>query len=288
MPPTPQKPILRAEDLGVVLAPTRFTERPREILRSISLQVAPGESLAILGGTGSGKSILCRALTRLVQDLPIRELRGAVWFENRNLLETGPSQLAQLRGNRIAHLLQNAGDQFHPHLTIAQHFKLLFQEKFGGRTDQADHAMDSLYQIGIVDPDELLRERVFPRELDAATRQRIMIALTLSCEPDVLIADEPVAELEGRSLARIGEVFERRKRERGLAVLVTTGRMPWAERLGDTIGVLDQGTIVESGSYQQLVYEAKHPSTRAFLEGTLHPGRSRERLVPQHKETRAP
>lgn len=270
---------LRMEDLWLSLAPGPFSDAPREVLRGLTLAIPRGVSVAVLGSTGSGKSLLCRAATAFLHGVPVKELKGAVWFEGRNLLEAGQARLMKIRGAQIGHLLQNAHEHFHPRLTIAQHFDLLLRQKrprLGGRTE---HAMSYLYRAGIVDPDELLLGRVFPGELEVMTRQKIMIAMVLACEPDLLVADEPTAEFDSQSVARLAHGLERLKRERGLAILFATGWLRRAEQFGDKVAVLDQGVIAEIASPGNLSLSSENPQVQAFVAGDPVAGRPRERLL---------
>lgn len=278
-----EKPVLRIDHLRLTLAPGRYSSHPKEILRGVSLEIPRGTSLAVLGATASGKTLLCRAVTRFLEQLPVREISGSVWFDGRDLLEAGQSELFQIRGSRIGHLLQNAHEHFHPWLTIAQHFELLLRQKLGRVPDWRSHAARYLYRVGVVDPDEMLLERVFPEELNVMMRQRIMIALVLSSEPDLLVADEPVAEFDSSAVAQMAAAIESLKRERGLSVLFATGQVRRAEQFGDRVAVLDQGRIAESAPPRALFREGSLGITGAFVDGTLVAGKPKERLL-AHRE----
>ena len=277
-------PVLRIDDLRLTLSPARFPGPPNEVFRGLCLEIPRGVSVAVLGTTGSGKTLLCRAVTRLFHQLPVREIKGSVSFANQNLLETSQAKLSQIRGSRIGHVLQDAHEHFHPRLTISQHFHLLLHPKF--RKQQSgwtEHAMHYLYRVGIVDPDELLQERVFPGELDVRLRQKIMIALALAREPELLVADEPTAEFDSHSVDRVASALEALKRERGLSVLFATGRVRRAEQFGDRIAILDQGVIAECAPPRDLFREGGKDITGAFLDGTAVAGKPKERLLAHRK-----
>lgn len=271
--------LLRIENVRLTLPAGRVGSPPREVLRGVSLAIPRGVSVALLGTSGSGKTLLCRAVTRFFDRVPVREVTGSIWFDGRNLLAAGQAELFQIRGARIGHLLQNAHEHFHPWLTIAQHFELFLGQKPGTIPDRVAHAASYLYRVGVVDPDELLQERVFPEELDVASRQRIMIALVLSGEPDLLVADEPTAEFDRSSVARIAGAVESLKRQRGLSVLFATGQVRRAEQFGDLVAILDEGQIVDCAPPAKLFGEAKEEITGAFVDGTLIAGRPKERLL---------
>ncbi len=272
-------PILQVKSLKLTLNPSFLADRPKEVLRSVSFELERGRSLAILGQTASGKSLLLRALSRFFHGLPIREVEGQVIFEGKNLLRTNQSKLLALRGPRIAHVLQDAHALFNPRLSIQQHFSMILRIKQRKLKNPLEHTIQHLYNVGIVEPEALLLNHIYPEELDTATRQKLMIASALVCEPDLLIADEPTAEFDSGAVARLVELLEQLKKESGLAVVVATGRVRRAEQFGDRIAILDQGELVECSTPRELFDQAKHESTQAFVEGTLLAGSGRERLL---------
>jgi ABC-type glutathione transport system ATPase component len=272
-------PILEVNALKLTLNPSFLADRPKEVVRSVSFRLERGQSLAILGQTASGKSLLLRSLSRFFHELPIREVDGAVLFEGKNLLRTSQSRLLSLRGSRIAHILQDAHALFNPRITIRQHFDLILRIKQRKRTDPVEHTIRHLYRVGIVEPEALLQRRIYPEELDTATRQKLMIASALVCEPHLLIADEPTAEFDSGTVASFVELLEQLKKDNGLAVVVATGRVRRAEQFGDRIAVLDQGELVECSTPRELFNEGQHLATRSFAEGTLLAGSGRERLL---------
>lgn len=272
-------PILEINDLRLALNATSFTGKPRQVLDGVSLQLAEGESVSLLGRTSSGKSVLLRAITRFFSGIPVREVAGEVLFGGENLLKVSESRLLAVRGTKIAYILQNAHQKLNPQLTITQHFDLLLKHNRSDVKDRRQHAIDYLYRAGVVDPEAIIGRPVHPEELETASKQKIMIASALCCEPKVLIADEPTAEFDSGSVAHIVRLFEQLKRERGLAVIVATGRVRRAEQFGDRIGVLEQGRLVESAAPRKLFDAGEHPATRAFVDGTLLAGATRERLV---------
>jgi len=272
------KPILSVENLRVTLG-TLFGGKAVPVLEGVSFELPRGKSLALLGRTGSGKSVLLRAMTRFFHGLPIRQVDGSVTFEGQNLLKASQGKLFQIRGTRISHVLQNAHALFNPQLTIRQHFELLLQFNRPAITDRIGHATQFLYRVGIVDPERMLEHRCYPDELDTATRQKIMIASALCGEPDILLADEPVTEFDSSSVALILDLFEKLKKERGMSILTATGRVRRAEQFGDQIAILEGGRIVETAPPKQIFDAGKHLAARAFGEGTLLAGAERQRLI---------
>ncbi len=273
------EPILSVRALEVTFQPASLGETPRRILRDVSFDLEAGQSLAILGASGGGKSVLLRGLTRFFHGLPLWQADGEVWFDGENLMKMGQNRLFAVRGGRIAYLLQDANALLNPQLTIQQHFRLLLRFKQRKLTGRLEHAMQYLYLAGVVEPEELLLARVFPDELDVETRQRIMIASALACEPDILLADEPTQEFDSGGVRRFVEVLEGLKRERGMAVVVSTGRLRRAEQLGDAITALHDGKLTEPLTPKSFFQEREDPVIRAFVDGTLLAGSGRERLL---------
>ncbi|MEO0444908.1 MAG: ATP-binding cassette domain-containing protein, partial [Verrucomicrobiota bacterium] len=196
----------------------------------------------------------------------------------RNLLLESQASLFRLRTKKVVHLLQNAGEHFHPRLTIAQHFGL-GRKGVGGKAEETDHLMRYLYLVGVVDPDSFLFDEVYAAELDGMTRQKLMIASALAKEPAVLIADEPTTALDHVSAEQLVHALETLKNQHGLAVLLATGRVRRAEHFGDEVAVLADGTIVESGPPRILFERATEKATQEFAKGTLLSGQGRERLL---------
>ena len=271
--------LLEVSDLKLALNPGSFTTRSLPILNDLSFKLDRGASLAVLGRTGSGKSLLLRAITKFFLGISVREIRGKVVFEGDNLLKRTQWRLRELRGSQIAYLLQDAHSLFNPQLSIRQHFKLLMRFKNPDVADPLEHVIQYLYRVGIVDPEAILERGCFPEQLDTATRQKIMIASALVGEPKLLLADEPTSEFDSGTVAHILTLFDKLKHERGMSMIVTTGRVRRAEQFGDEIAILEDGTIVERGEPKELFEYGRHESTRAFIDGTLLAGHPRERLV---------
>lgn len=235
--------------------------------------------MAILGRTASGKSLLLRAITRFFHELPIREVEGEIWFEGKNLLKTSNQKLLNIRGSRIAYVLQNAHQNFNPRLTIRQHFEILLKFNRPKVKDRLAHAIFYLYKVGILDPESLIEKRCFPVELDIENRQLVMIASALACEPRLLILDEPAAEFDSNTVAHLVDMLEELKHDTGMSVLMATGRVRRAEQFADQIAVLEKGELVEIATPRQLFESGREDATRAFVDGTLLAGHERERLV---------
>jgi len=272
--------VLRVSNLGL-----KLDGREAPVLDRVSFDILEGESMAFLGRTGSGKSMLLRALTAFFHGVPVKETKGKVLFEGQNLLTCSHSHLFDVRATKIAYVLQNAHELFNPHLTIRQHFDLILRHNKPKLEDRRQQAIDYLYHVGIVDPEEIIDARYFPEELDVRSRQKIMIASALCCEPKILLADEPTAEFDSVAVSILVKLLEKLKKEKGLAVVWTTSRLRRAEQFGDFIGVLDQGSLVESQEPRQLLRSREHEATREFVDGTLVTGQKRERLVSTSTDT---
>tara|TARA_R110002096_G_scaffold316010_13_gene510408 strand:+ start:3352 stop:4209 length:858 start_codon:yes stop_codon:yes gene_type:complete len=283
----PSEHILSVNDLRLELHPPSLSQPPRQILDGVTFDLARGSSLAILGRTASGKSLLLRAITRFFHELPVRSVEGEIWFEGKNLLRTSNQKLLNIRGARIAYILQNAHQNFNARLSIRQHFDILLRFNRPKIKDRAAHAIFYLYKVGILDPEALIEKRCFPVELDIETRQLVMIASALACEPRLLIMDEPAAEFDSNTVAHLVDMLEDLKLERGMSVLMGTGRVRRAEQFADLIAVLEKGELVEIATPRQLFESGREDATRAFVDGTLLAGHERERLVAHYYHSRS-
>ena len=155
--------ILEISDLRLTLSAGAFAQKQRPVLDGVSLQLGEGESVSLLGRTSSGKSVLLRAVTRYFRGLPLRSVEGEIHFEGENLLKTNQNKLRAIRGTKIAYLLQNAHQLLNSQLTIAQHFNLLIKNNRPDINKRPDRAIESLYQVGVVDPEPLQHHlRILP------------------------------------------------------------------------------------------------------------------------------
>ena len=246
----------------------------------ISFDLMEGESLALVGESGCGKSITALSIMRLIPSPPGRILAGAVRFMGDDLLLQDEKTMRDIRGNRIGMVFQEPMTSLNPVLTIGRQLTEAVQRHLDYDTDTAyARASELLELVGI--PDAGNRLRSYPHEFSGGMRQRVMIAMALSCNPKLLIADEPTTALDVTIQAQILELIQQVQRELGIAVIIITHNLGVVARYVDRINVMYAGRIVERGTLHQVFDEPQHPYTKGLLASVPRLDRPKgERLIP--------
>ena len=267
------QPTLRISDLHTVFRSRGLTVAA---VRGVDLDLHPGEITVLLGESGSGKSVTAKSVMRLYG--ANASFSGAVELEGRDLLSLPPKEMLAVRGAEIAMVPQDPTAALDPLRRIgAQLVEVLRQHKVVPNKAAAQaRALELLDQVGIPDPKRVYRS--FPHELSGGMRQRAVIAIAVSCDPKVLIADEPTTALDVTVQAQILDLFQRLIAELHSAVLLVTHDVGVAEEVGDRVGVMYAGRIVEFGPAAEVLNTPRHPYTRALLDSIPTPGVERGRL----------
>ncbi len=235
-------------------------------LRSVDLEIGAGESVGVLGESGSGKSSLALALLRL---LPrnARVVSGNVEYRGRSLAEFSPAQLREMRGGEVALISQEPALALNPVLPLGRQLAdvLLAHSKLG-REAVSVRCHQMLREVGFSDPDRIMR--AYPHQLSGGQRQRVAIAMALVCRPKLLIADEPLSALDAATQAEILELLQRLKRDLGLAMVFITHNAGVLGALADSIVVMREGEVAARGSLDKLAN-----SSDGYIQGLLFPGR---------------
>jgi peptide/nickel transport system ATP-binding protein len=259
----------------------RFRQRERLIhaVNGVSFALARGEVLGILGESGSGKSVTLRALMRL---LPANcEIDGHIAIEGSDIMAASASRIEELRGNRIAMIFQEPVTALDPVFTIGQQIaETIVRHKGIDRRSAKARALELLERVQI--PSARRRFDAYPHELSGGMRQRAMIALALSCNPSVLLADEPTTALDVTVQIQILLLLRELQRELGMAVIFVTHDVGVAAEVSDRLAVMYAGRFVETGSAAQVLKKRAHPYTEGLLAANLHgvaPG-SRLKTIP--------
>jgi len=247
--------ILRFRDLCVTFGANR-------VVRDMNLTLGRGEVAAIVGESGSGKSASMLAALRL---LPASAATtGSVVFEGADLLALPAKRLDAIRGRRIAIVFQEPMSALDPLFTVGSQVGTILRLKAGlSRRAAAARALDLLGLVGI--PEPARRLRAYPHELSGGQRQRVAIAMAIACEPDVLIADEPTTALDVTVAARILDLLIEIKQRLGMAMIFISHDLGLVRRFADTIHVMRQGEIVESGPAADLISAPRNDYTRMLL-----------------------
>ncbi|MEU9126181.1 ABC transporter ATP-binding protein [Streptomyces sp. NPDC048506] len=235
---------------------------PVRAVDSLGFEVRRGETLGIVGESGSGKSATSLAVMGLHTGA---EVTGSVTLGGRELIGLPERELNRLRGRRMAMVFQDPLSSLHPYYTVGEQIAEHHRVHFGsGRRAARERAVEVLAEVGIPEPRRRAGE--YPHQFSGGMRQRVMIAMGLACEPDLLIADEPTTALDVTVQAQILELIARLQQERGLAVVLITHDLGVVARVAHHVLVMYGGRAAEQASVDALFATPAHPYTRALLD----------------------
>ena len=236
----------------------------------VSFQLKRGETLGIVGESGSGKSVTNLSIIRLVPDPPGKILSGEVVFNGSDLLLLPHEALRKIRGRRIAMIFQDPMTSLNPFMKISRQLMEMTELHLGHTKSQAyEHAIKMLEKVGI--PDARTRANDYPHEFSGGMRQRVMIAMALSCEPELLIADEPTTALDVTIQAQILELIKTLKRETGTSVILITHDLGVVAGMTDHVIVMYAGKIFEQARTTELFSQPGNPYTKGLLRSVPDP-----------------
>src|SRR6266403_3854368 len=236
----------------------------------ISFALKRGETLGIVGESGSGKSVTNLSIIRLIPSPPGKIVSGEVLFAGKNFLALNDEALRHIRGRRIAMIFQDPMTSLNPFMKISRQLMEVTQLHLGHtRTQAYEHAIKMLETVGI--PDARSRIDSYPHEFSGGMRQRVMIAMALSCEPELLIADEPTTALDVTIQAQILELIKRLKAETGASVILITHDLGVVAGMTDRIIVMYAGKVFEQAPTTELFERPGNPYTRGLLRSVPDP-----------------
>jgi peptide/nickel transport system ATP-binding protein len=253
--------LLEVEDLRITFSTGPGLSRPVD---GVSFSVAKGELLALVGESGCGKSLTSLALLRLVPPPGVIAPGSAIRFDGTDLLTLDASALRRVRGRRIAMIFQDPMTSLNPVFTVAEQIieSVRAHQKLS-KPEARARALELLQEVGI--PDPVARLDQYPHQLSGGMRQRVMIAIALASEPELLIADEPTTALDVTVQAQILEVLDRLRAARGMAVLLITHDLGIVAGRADRVAVMYAGRLVEEAPTPALFARPSHPYTRGLL-----------------------
>jgi peptide/nickel transport system permease protein len=275
-------PVPAAEGDGVLALQdlqTEFRVRDRvyRAVGGVSLSVAPGECLGIIGESGSGKSVTALSITGLVASPPGVITGGAVRFNGEDLIGAPYRRLRQVRGDRIAYIFQDPLATLHPLIRVGDQLVEAIQVHHSISTHEArTRALDLLRSVRI--PNVESRVDSYPHEMSGGMRQRVGIAMALANDPDVIIADEPTTALDVTVQAQILSLLNDLRRERGLAIVFITHDFGVVAQLCDRVAVMYAGRIVEEGVTDRVLDNPAHPYTARLIACVPELGEGKRRL----------
>ena len=269
------EPLLEIKNLDVAFDTDRGQVVP---VRDVSLSIFPGQTVALVGESGCGKSVTSLSILRLIPEPPGRILGGQVIMEGRDLLKLSEKEMRSVRGKDIAMIFQEPMTSLNPVYTIGDQIAeaIVLHQQVGTR-EATKIAEQSLRDVGIADPHRRLNE--YPHQMSGGMRQRVMIAMALSCQPKLLIADEPTTALDVTIQAQILELLRKLQRERGMSILLITHDLGVVAENADVVNVMYASRIVESAAVEELFDKPQHPYTEGLFRSVPKLGAHAERLA---------
>lgn len=253
--------LLEVKDLSI-----SFFNKSGEIqaVRGVNYTLRRGEVLGIVGESGSGKSVSSHGILRLTPDTG-KVKSGEILFDGKDILKMSKKEIQELRGNRIAMIFQDPMTSLDPLFTVEyQMNESLKKHTDLDRASRRKRMIELLKMVGINQPERRIKQ--YPYEFSGGMRQRVMIAIALSCNPELLIADEPTTALDVTIQAQIIDLLKELKEKLGMAIIFITHDLGVVSDVCDKIIVMYAGKIVEEGRSRQIFYEKKHPYTEGLLE----------------------
>ena len=230
----------------------------------VSFEVNAGETLGIVGESGSGKSVTNLAMLGLIPQPPGRIAGGTAIYDGQDLLTLSDKQLADIRGRKIAMIFQDPMTSLNPFLTVAEQLTEVTQRHLGHTNAQARAAaIEMLNKVGLPSPEN--RMDSYPHQFSGGMRQRVMIAMALLCEPDILIADEPTTAIDVTIQAQILDLLKELQESKGTAIIMITHSMGVIAHICDRVQVMYAGKIVEQADASALFANPCHPYTQGLL-----------------------
>jgi peptide/nickel transport system ATP-binding protein len=267
-------PLIEVRDLRVAF---RTEEGLVRAVNGFSLSVAPGEVVGIVGESGSGKTVSMLAMMRLIRD-PNALIEGRVLHGGRDLMRLSQKEIRSIRGREIAMIFQDPMTALTPVYTVGWQIaeQLRAHERMSGRRARA-RTVELLAEVGIPNPGR--RAEDYPHQFSGGMRQRVMIAMALSCNPSLLIADEPTTALDVTIQAQILELMKRLMRDHGSSIILITHDIGVVGELAERVVVMYAGRIVEEGPRDAVFREPQHPYTWGLLGSIPHVDRPRIRRL---------
>jgi len=243
----------------------------------ISLQVKEGETLGLVGESGSGKTVTALSILRIVPR-PGKIIGGRILYRGENLLEKKENEMQKIRGKEIAYVFQDPATSLNPVLSIAQQsIEVIRRHQNVNKQEALEKAIELLRLVEI--PDPKIRIWNYPHQLSGGMKQRMAVARALSCQPSLLLADEPTTNLDVTIQAQILELMKSLKNKLGMSMVLITHDMGIVADMADRITVLYAGRVCESASTRTIFYNPMHPYTEALLTAVPHLAMKKEKLA---------
>jgi oligopeptide transport system ATP-binding protein len=270
-----EMPLLQVKNLH-----TSFFTDAGEVkaVNGISYNLDAGKVLGIVGESGSGKSVSAYSVLRILTDTG-RVTEGEVLFKGENILEYTEAQMQKFRGSRISIIFQDPMTCLNPTFSIGSQLREAIQIHTDRNKEEVQaRALEMLQLVGVNEPEKRLKQ--YPHELSGGMRQRVMIAMALACEPDILIADEPTTALDVTIQAQILELMQDLQKKMGMAIIMITHDLGVIADMCDEIIVMYGGKVCERGTADEIFYNPRHEYTKGLIRSIPRISEKHERLVP--------
>jgi peptide/nickel transport system ATP-binding protein len=259
--PANTSPLLQVQNLQVEFKTRRGQAL---VLNGVDFELNAGETLCIVGESGCGKSMTALALLGLIPMPPGRVAAGHILFQGEDLLQASDERMRQVRGNRISMIFQEPMTSLNPVFSVGDQIGESLRLHRGLDARQArERAIDMLRQVGIPAPERRIDE--YPHQLSGGMRQRVMIAIALACQPDILIADEPTTALDVTVQAQIFDLLRELQSDKGTAIILITHDMGAVSEMADRVIVMYAGRVIEQGTTAEVISNPQHPYTQGLI-----------------------
>src|SRR3712207_84630 len=265
--------ILQVRDLRV-----SFSTYAGEVqaVRGVSFDLRRGETLAIVGESGSGKSVTAKSIMRLLPEANTTIKGGEIHFEGRDILELSEKRMQEIRGPKIAMVFQDPMTSLDPTMRVGRQITESLKKHLGLSGQRAkERAVELLTLVGIPNPERRVRQ--YPHQFSGGMRQRVVIAIALACDPQILIADEPTTALDVTIQAQILELLRDLQEQLGMSVILITHDLGVVAHTAHRVAVMYAGKIVETGTLREIFYNPQMPYTWGLLGSILLPAADRGR-----------
>ncbi len=265
--------LLEVRDLKI-----RFNSRHSTLdaVKGISFSLEEGKTLAIVGESGSGKSVTSMALSKLLPPTPKCEVEGEALLDGLNLLGLPEKQLQKIRGKRIAYVFQEPSTSLNPYFTVGAQIEEALKFHREDVSDFKAETISLLEKVGIRDSET--RYSDYPHQMSGGMKQRVVIAMALACQPDILVADEPTTALDVTIEAQIMELLRELREKENMAIILITHNFGIVDGFADEVAVMYRGNIVEQGETSDVLASPKHEYTKALIRCIPQMGVKRDRL----------
>lgn len=248
-------------------------------VRGVTLHVDEGEVLAIVGESGCGKSVTAQTIMKLNPMPPARIVEGKINLAGHDIVKASEKDMQKIRGQEVAMIFQDPMTCMNPTTQVGKQIvESIKLHRHLSRQEAKEEAIKCLKQVNIPNPEE--RAKQYPHEFSGGMRQRAMIAMALSCNPKLLIADEPTTALDVTIQAQILELMQDLQKRLGMAIIMVTHDLGVIADMCDKIVVMYGGSICERGTADDIFYHAKHEYTKGLLRSIPNVNNSKERLIP--------